>query len=360
MLRFSVFDTGPGVNQARRTTIFHDFELGDASSTRRHEGTGLGLAISRRIVEHMGGKLWLEQSGPEGSQFCFEIPLQRAASAIARESGPHLLDRRILIVGDSPFGCGYLARRLSNLGARTNIARDQEQAASILKSGTFALDFLIVDCSLGEKAIDELSKAARTFPDCKSVLLFSPFERRAFGDSMLKSFDGWLVKPVRMESIGTKLVYCTSPRDPETGRLAVERPEPDLTGKRFLLAEDNDVNALLVEMQLRKLGAIVRRANDGREAVMLVEDSFSGAIPTFHAVLMDLRMPNLDGLAATKEIRAIERSQNRKPLSIVALTADAFEDDREAALSAGMQTFLTKPVDLSTLVQVLSDLDVQH
>ena len=353
-LRFSIRDTGPGVRDAQRATIFHDFEQGDGSSTRRYEGTGLGLAISRRIVEQMGGRLWLEASGPQGSQFCFEIPLERGRPA-TREIGRHLAGRRILIVGDAPFGCDYLARRLSDAGAQTHVARDEARAASMLAQN---FDFVIFDCSLGEKIIGDLSALSRNCPNCKRVLQFSPFERRAFGEAMLKHFDGWLVKPVRLDSVAKKLVHAASRTD-EGGARHAEGPAPSLSGKHFLLAEDNDVNALLVEKQLGKLGAGLLRARDGAEAVALLEHSLAGLIPRFTAVLMDLRMPNLDGLSAAKLIRAIEQARMENPVPIIALTANAFDDDREAALLAGMQAFLTKPVDLTALVRTLDELGAE-
>jgi len=357
-VRFSVFDTGAGIAESRRRAIFHDFEQGDGSATRRHEGTGLGLAISRRIVEHMGGKLWLESSGPGGSQFCFEIPLPGAAGP-SRESEPRLAGRRIVIVGDAPFGCDYLARRLTDSGAHALVARDRAEAAARLEADAlFAPDFMLVDCSLGEQAIGGLAQLARTFPRCKSVLLFSPFERRAFGEAMLNAFDGWLVKPVRLESVGAKLFYCTSRKDAAQSPERADRPAPDLTGRRVLLAEDNDVNALLVERQLGKLGATVARARDGAEAVRLAEDSFAEGRAPFTAILMDLRMPQLDGLSAARAIRASEQARGRAPVPIVALTANAFDDDREAALRAGMQAFLTKPVDLTALVQTLNEVEL--
>jgi signal transduction histidine kinase/DNA-binding response OmpR family regulator len=356
-LRFSIFDTGPGISESQEQLIFEDFEQGDGSSTRRQEGAGLGLAISRRIVEHMGGRLWLEKTGRQGSQFCFEIPLERPSAPDVRDVGRQLADKRIMVVSDTPFGCARLAQRLSDAGARTVVARDRAQAASTLGSAGFSQpDFAIVDCSLGESAIGELSDLFKRFPDCKCVLLFSPFERRAFGDDMLKQFHGWLVKPVRLESVVTKIVYFTSRKDEKAKSETSERLAPILAGKRFLLAEDNDVNALLVERQLCKLGASSCRARNGIEAVKLVEDSFAGSIPRFTAILMDLRMPALDGLSAARRIREIEHAQGRQPATIIALTANAFDEDRDAALSAGMQTFLTKPLNLSALVQTLDEL----
>lgn len=353
-LRFSIRDTGPGVRESQRATIFQDFEQGDGSATRRYEGTGLGLAISRRIVEQMDGKLWLESSGPRGSHFCFEIPLARGKFS-PREIGRRLQDRRILIVGDAPFGGEFLARRLADEGARTHVARDQARAASMLAQN---FDIVIFDCSFGEKIIGELAALSRHFPGCKRVLQFSPLERRAFGEAMLKHFDGWLVKPVRLESVAKKLVYATGRANAGEARSAEALP-PLLYGKNILLAEDNDINALLVERQLGRLGAVFLRARDGEEAVALLESSLDGMIPRFTAVLMDLRMPRLDGLSAAKMIRAIEQARREKPVPILALTANAFDDDREAARAAGMQGFLTKPVDLSLLVGALDQLAVE-
>jgi CheY-like chemotaxis protein len=191
------------------------------------------------------------------------------------------------------------------------------------------------------------------------LLLFSPFERRALGESILKDFDGWLVKPVRLESVAAKLVYLGQRKADEDKRSSAGSLFPSLVGQSILVAEDNDVNALLVERQLSKLGAHVQRARDGMSAIQFVQDSFDGKTPPFAAVLMDLRMPNLDGLSAAKAIRAIEHAQMRKPVPIIALTANAFDDDREAAILAGMQAFLTKPIDFSALAQMLEKIDGQ-
>jgi len=352
-MRFSIRDTGPGVPPAQRAAIFQDFEQGDGSSTRRHEGTGLGLAISRRIVEQMGGKLWLESSGAQGSQFCFEIPLGAARPA-PRAIAPDLAEKRVLIVGAAPFGGEYLSRRLADAGARTSLARDRARAESMLASGAF--DLVIFDCSLGEEAIAELSALSRKAPRCKRVLQFSPLERRAFGEAMLKHFDGWLVKPVRLETVAAKLA-CSAKRGDEEETASAKNPALPLSGKHFLLAEDNDINALLIERQLGKLGADLMRARDGAEAVACIEDVLFGRRPRFTAVLMDLRMPHLDGLSAARQIRALEQARMETPVPIIALTANAFDDDKEAALAAGMQGFLTKPVDLAALARTLDELE---
>ena len=352
-LRFSVVDTGPGIHISQRNSIFQYFEQGDGSPTRRHEGTGLGLAISRRIVEHMGGKLWLEESGPHGSHFRLDIPIEMTDAFRPREFEPLFANQKILIVGDTPYGCNFLAHRLADAGGQAFVARDGNKAAEQIKARDFEPNLVIVDCSLGEKAISELSALSRGLPRSRSVLLFSPFERREFGDAMLKDFDGWLVKPIRLEFVVEKLANLFNHEERKNITAVVDPCTLSLSGKHILLAEDNDVNALLVERQLCKLGATVLRARDGEDAVRFVTQSFAGSIRTFAAVLMDLRMPNLDGLSATKQIRTIENSQLRPPIQIIALTANAFDDDRDAAIRAGIQTFMTKPVDLTALVETL-------
>jgi CheY-like chemotaxis protein len=267
-----------------------------------------------------------------------------------------LQGKRVLIVANSPFGPAYLARRLSGFGVEAFVASSLELAKSMLsRCSQETLDIMIVDCALGEIATHELSELARSARCAKSLLLFSPFERRAFGDAMLKNFDGWLVKPLRLESVETKLIFSHTDNFLVRDTDAAARVAAPLAGKRILLAEDNDVNALLVDRQLRKGGATICRARDGLEAVALVQDSFSGKIPPFDAVLMDIRMPGLDGLSAARMIRAEEVSRARRPLNIIALTANAFEDDRVAAFAAGMQNFLTKPVDVKHLVEAVAE-----
>jgi CheY-like chemotaxis protein len=187
---------------------------------------------------------------------------------------------------------------------------------------------------------------ARKSGSGSNLVLFSPFERRAFGEALIKDCDGWLVKPVRLESLRARLtsggVRSSSPRASQSG---ASGPEQTLRGRKFLLAEDNDINALLVERHLARLGAQVVRARDGVDAVARIGKN-SGL---FDAALMDIRMPGLDGLSAARQIRAMEKNAGTARLRIIALTANASDEDRIAAREAGMDGFLTKPVDLAEL-----------
>ena len=347
---FSVCDTGPGVPDDRRQAIFEEFEQVDGSMTRRHEGTGLGLAISKLLVELMGGDLRLERSGPDGSIFSFSIALPSAdpsATAPGTAAQTELNGESALIVTNSPFGGLFLRERLAELGFAVFCVPDEASASEVLREKTPAL--AVVDCALGEETTHRLIVEARKSGARSNLVLFSPFERRAFGEALLKDCDGWLVKPVRLKSLHGRLVSREAPLSPSrnpTHSPEVARP---LAGSRVLLAEDNDINALLVERHLSRLGAQVVRARDGSEAVALV----SSGGEKFDAVLMDVRMPGLDGLSAARQIRAAEQRAGTDRLRMVALTANASDEDRLAARHAGMDGFLTKLVDLAELARAI-------
>jgi CheY-like chemotaxis protein len=259
---FSVCDTGPGVPIDRREAIFEEFEQADGSSSRKHDGTGLGLAISKSLVQLMGGVLNLEHSGSNGSTFAFEIVLTGAEPSPASEPlDSDLREKTALVVADSPFGGPFLGRRLAELGAR--VERVHGIPAALEYLDRHAPDLVIIDCALGEQATQRLAVAARTSGVGRNLVLFSPFERRAFGDALVKEFDGWLVKPVRLST----LYSCLGGERPSERHqaAAVARsniPQP-LMDRAILLAEDNDVNALLVDRRLAQLGARITRANDG-------------------------------------------------------------------------------------------------
>ena len=203
-IRFAVADTGPGIAPERRTAIFEEFEQGDGSASRRHGGSGLGLAISMRIVERMGGRLMLEDAGDQGSIFSFDIALPAVHGAAREAEGPLLGGRRALIVGRSPFEAPYLGERLAAAGAEVIRAEGPEAALAALERRP-PPDIVIVDCALGEPATRQLAGAARAAGVARSLVLFSPFERRAFGQNSLDGFDGWLVKPVRSRSLMARL-----------------------------------------------------------------------------------------------------------------------------------------------------------
>lgn len=348
-LRFEIHDTGPGVPEAARAVIFEEFEQGDASATRRHGGTGLGLAISRRLVRQMGGELALTNTSADGSIFTLTLP----APASARHVRPApLVGQRVLIVADSRFEAPYLAETLARAAASPTIVRGAEATVFLARNAAPAFDAVIVDCALAPNLVAQAAQAARAAGAGHLVLLFSPLERRAFGEAALRDFDGWLVKPVRSGSLLRRLSFDAAPA-PASSTGAHLRM---LTGLRALVAEDNDVNALIVTRALEKLGAGVTRARNGVEVVAMTEAAIAGADAPYDVILMDLFMPECDGVEATRRIRMAELRACASPTPIVALTASAWEEDARAARAAGVDAVLHKPVEFATLAATLEEL----
>ena len=349
-LRFTVSDTGPGVRLDRREAIFEEFEQADGTTTRQHGGTGLGLAISKRIVDVMGGRLALEDRPGGGSVFAFDMPLVAGEGAQARP-GPDMAGQTVLIAAASTFQAPYLADQLDRYGANVVLADRVERALSWLQGGNVP-DVLVVDCSLGEPAAELLAEAARDAGVMRSFLLFSPFERRAFGQKLVAGYEGWLVKPVRAASLAGRLGSTAPNVAPRTAR-AAPATRPPRRGLRVLLAEDNEINTLVAMNFLGRLGAQVVHASDGGSAVALACAAMRGDIPSFDAIVMDVSMPVLDGLEATRRIRLAEAEEDLPAVRIVALTAHAFREDHDRCLAAGMDVVTTKPLELARLEAAL-------
>jgi CheY-like chemotaxis protein len=187
-------------------------------------------------------------------------------------------------------------------------------------------------------------------------VLFSPFERRAFGQAALKGFDGWLVKPVRARSLFERVACDFQPVLGSTPRLSPLPP----SGRRALIAEDNDINALITQKALRRLGFKVVRAVDGDEALRLASPIAPLESRPFDVILMDLKMPGLDGYEATRRLRRLEAASGWSPTPIVALTANAFDERRGSPTAAGFDAFLVKPVEFRALAGIVERVCAAH
>lgn len=351
-LRFDVRDSGPGVPAAAREAIFEEFERADWSA-KPQGGAGLGLAISRRLVQLMGGALALSDTSDAGSTFSVFLPL---TESVAPSPPQPLLGQRVLIVGQSLFEAPFLAESLRSAGAEATIMAGAP-AIDLLaqKDAAVTCHVVLLDCALGPEAITALVKSARLGGSRRLFLLFSPLERRAFGEAALRDVDGWLVKPVRRSSLLTRLSQ-KGPDAPASAASAL--PFPILDGLRVLVAEDNDVNALIVTRALGKFGAEVTRVGNGAEAVVRAAEGLGPGAAPFDAILMDLFLPELDGRDATREIRAAEAGAGAPRTPIVIVTASVLEEDARTARAAGADALLTKPVDLTLLAATLDELRV--
>ncbi len=325
-LRFIVRDTGPGVAPDKQALIFEEFTQADAGVARRHGGAGLGLAVVRRLARAMGGEAGLLSKPGAGAVFWAELPLQ---PTLWGGDAKTLAGARVCMLGFSEVSAGALRTNLNALGAAV-VARGETP------------DVILCDWREDFDA-DSVADLKR---DARGIVAVIPQEdRTAIARSRELGFQHYMLKPVRRAVLGERINAALGQQMSEaapvqTNPLAT-RP---LAGLRVLVAEDNPINALLARTLLTQAGCSVRVAQDGEEAVE------AAAKESYDLVFLDIRMPRLDGLGAARRIRAGAGPCARKPL--VALTADAGEAERALALEAGMDDFLTKPIDASRLLAV--------
>lgn len=348
MIVVEVADTGPGIPEERRLAIFEEFEQADVSPARRQEGTGLGLAIVRRLSSLMGGSVGVEARPGGGSLFRVRLPLpvaEEAASAVL----PDWHGKHVLVVSGAPFGARFLRETIAATGGQAVVAGDSQEAKALLQSGT-AYDAALIDQEIGRADAVALAAEARRAGVGDCLIMLSPLERRQFGSPREAGFTGFLVKPVRARSLYQRLsprpVIAAAPAE-----LADPLPQtparPRLT---VLVAEDNEINALLATRTLERFGCAAVWAPDGRRALAAIEAGLAGTGQAFDLVLLDIRMPELDGLAVARAVRAREKERPGRPaLPLVAVSANVAEGDRAAALAAGMDDCLAKPLDRAAL-----------
>ena len=354
-VRFSIRDTGIGIAPEAQRRIFLEFEQADHSTTRRFAGTGLGLAISSRIVERMGGAIAVESEPGRGSNFHFSLKLPPAGEGEARSwRAPDLSRTTALIVSPAAIEGPMLAEQLGAWGARTCLVTGASIAAALAPERNW--DVLVIDHALGLAAAhDLLVEARRHIP--QRIALMQAAERHDLPILREAGLTGYLVKPLRPQSLAARFTNsesepgpAISPIDAQAAGLD-ERPGSP-KGLSVLVAEDNEINALLTRSLLVKLGHTPTMAANGLEAVEAWLSARAAGAP-YDLVLMDIHMPSLDGLDATRSIRGAELTAENGRVPIIALTANAFAEDREACLKAGMDGFLTKPLDRERLADAL-------
>jgi len=346
-----VRDTGIGIGPDEHDRIFKEFEQADGGIARKFGGTGLGLSISRRIVEHMGGRIAVESVPGSGSTFRVALALAPAAdSDDAAVAPPALGGMDIMIVAASAVESALMARRLTHWGARVCVAPDEKVAAALLPERAWGAIF--IDHALGRAACDALARIAAAVP--RRFVLVTPAARPELPALKEAGFTSYLVKPVRAASLAARIAGGHSEFDrlgdkaEASGGTTSEDPSKGLP---ILVAEDNEINALLARALLTRLGHRPTIATSGDAAIDAWMSARDAGEP-YAIVLMDLHMPGSDGIDATRRIRAVEADGPRTP--IIALTANAFEEDRDACIAAGMDGFLTKPLDRERLAAALA------
>ncbi len=347
-----VRDTGRGIEPEAQARIFREFEQADDGTTRRYGGTGLGLAITKRIVERMGGRVDLDSIPLGGSTFTVTVQLP-AADAGSPFVAPRLDAMAVLIVASGAVEAPLVARRLGAWGASTALVPNGAAASALLPERQW--DAVLVDHALGSEAVQSLARAIG-MSVARRIVLITPGERHELPALQAAGFTGYLVKPVRAASLAARFAGEDGAFEREPAAEMVEAPLPTAgatTGLAILVAEDNDINALLARALLVKLGHRPTMAKNGAIAVeSWLAAQVSGE--PYDLVLMDVNMPEMDGIAATRRIRSAESERSAPRSPIIALTANAFDEDRDACVAAGMDGFLAKPLDRERLEALLA------
>ncbi len=353
-IRFSVADTGPGLRPQEMERIFKEFEQVDGTSTRVHGGAGLGLAISKRLVESMNGALSVSSEIGKGSDFAFELPATCASDA-AQVRGAVLAGRRIVVLSKNAVEAEAIAMTIHAHGGSVTIASSVGQATTLAKD----CSALLVDAAI-EKSDGRVLKRLRQagFSASEAITMIAPTDRGMLGEFRASGYSTFLARPVRGETLlRVLLAGMMSPESPTKlpgGPLVRQtRSRRRLPGLTVLVAEDNDINAMLARATLLKAGHRVDVVGNGKAAVEAVIGS--GGKRLYDVVLMDLHMPVMDGLDAIAAIRRYEEETGVAPVPIMVLSADSQEKTRHSILAHGASGFVTKPIDPEALVRLVEE-----
>jgi CheY-like chemotaxis protein len=349
--------------------LFAEFEQADAAIRRRDGGTGLGLAISMQLARAMGGEIHVVSAPGKGSTFTVDLPLARVAMPAAEEPerGVVVEVGRVLLAFDRPLERRALAYALTSAGvaaAEADFAAAEPVLELAARKGE-PFDRLVVDGAQGAGPAGRLLAGARRLnpqQKVRGIVLVNVLARASLADFRAAGFDAYLVRPVRPASMMMQLGLRGPGRlDQHGGAPAAASqgaaPVRERAHRLVLLAEDNEINALLAKRVLEKCGCEYVAVPNGEEAVAAVRRAIDGEAPPLDLVLMDIFMPRLDGIEAARTIRRLYATaspgiRDREP-PIVALTASAFAEDKRRYLEAGMDDYLAKPFDKAALEAVL-------
>jgi PAS domain S-box-containing protein len=359
-ISFLVRDTGIGIAPDAQMRIFREFEQADERIARNYGGTGLGLSISDRIVKRMGGRITLESQPGAGSTFEVAIPLPASDKADAKAFAvPALGGQSVMLVAPQTIETSLIARRLERWGSQTCLVSDEAVARALLPER--AWHAVLIDRALGGEAVEMLAEVARRHAR-ERIVMFTPATRQEMNPS--SALTGYLVKPLRAASLAARLSATPEVDAPNLASDTIEAADPidvalaaPARGLAVLVAEDNEINALLIRSLLTRLGHHAVIATNGQAALESWFAAKSAGTP-YDLVLMDIQMPELDGIEAAKRIRASEAGEPARRTPILALTANTLVEDRYACFEAGMDGFLIKPLDRDKLAEALSGLAI--
>ena len=359
-LHFTVRDTGIGIPADKQKLIFESFAQADSSTTRRFGGTGLGLTICSRLVEMMGGRIWVESEARKGTQFHFTAEFGHARHEqpeLPSAGTASLRNVRVLVVDDNATSRRVIGDTLSQWGMRAHLVQSGSEALDVLHEAAAGIPFRIVlsDARLPEMDGFMLARAIREDPGLAAaciLMLASTAAQRGDASRCREMGIACVAKPVSHADLRTALLRSVGLQAAGKSPQVLAQAAPQHRSLRILLAEDNIVNQKVAIRMLQRQGHRVVLANNGLEALASIESG------RFDVVLMDVQMPGMDGLEAASAIREREK-RTGEHLQIVAMTASAMQGDREKCLAAGMDDYVSKPIQLQSLMDALRRTDSQ-
>jgi len=357
-LKFSVCDSGIGMTPEQSARLFQAFSQADSSTTRKYGGTGLGLSISKRLVEMMGGNVWVESNYGKGSEFHFTAWFGMGSGKTKRRLLiPDIAGLRVLVVDDNQQAREILTDSLRGLGLRVDSVSSGEDTIRELATADTQDPYALVMMDWHMPGMDGLETSRiikrggrlQHIPKVMMVTAFGREDIRAHAEEL--GIEGYLLKPVTPSTLFDTLVemFGEIGHEQEPSRLLrAEATSHDVTGIRVLLVEDNEVNQQVATELLESAGALVTVANHGGEALKILTEGEQP--PSFDIVFMDLQMPEMDGFTATRLLRARPQLQG---LPIIAMTAHAMVEERQRCLEAGMNDHVSKPIEPDALFATL-------
>ncbi|MCP3942353.1 MAG: response regulator [Desulfobacteraceae bacterium] len=362
-VRFEIRDTGIGIPKDRMDRLFKSFSQVDGSTTRKYGGTGLGLAISVQLCEMMDGKIGVESEEGYGTTFRFTSVFKKQTRGIESSMAlpEDICSKRILIVDDNETNRFLLSQLLKRWGCRFEKASGGQEALEKLRIAVKENDLYhiaILDMQMPGMDGETLGRKIKADPDISETILVMLTSMGMRGDAKRAKdigFAAYLTKPVKQsqffDSLCLVLGRKNDDRDPVSDSIVTKYFMTDFSKDkiRVLVVDDDEMNRAVASTMLRKIGASVVVAENGRQAIEVIEKN------QFDIVLMDGQMPVMDGLEATREIRKREKEKNQDPIHIIALTAHAMEGDKEKFIGAGMDDYITKPVKQEVLFGKISN-----
>ena len=353
LLEISVTDTGTGIPRDKLEKIFESFSQADSSTTRKYGGTGLGLTITRRLVELMGGKIWVESEVDKGSKFIINVPIplimDNDENRLVKTGALH---HKILIVDDNPYALQMLERFLSDIGAKTVTQSDSQSTLVYLQDdlNRAQLDLMLVDADMPGIDGFSLVKSVKDLSDDIPIIMMlntaTLNQNQKELDELGLSYS-YVAKPIKISELLKMLELAL-----KTDKDLFEKTVPyfrvdDFKKLNILLVDDNSDNRLLVKAYLKKLPYLIDEAENGEEAYSIFKSG------KYDVVLMDVQMPLMDGREATRKIRNWEKEEDKHATPIIALTAHAVKEEIDKCIDAGCDTHLSKPVKKETLISTI-------